>query len=346
MMEPAVLLYYTLKFVNNLTTVPRKTLIFNTLNGATIYSVNIDTTAVKKPLKFWGILTSLLLVTLLLISGYFSWQTRELTLEAQIQTDEIVTLTKKLQLANQKNLATEEEIQNLSDEYEELRADYRDERNKNEDFEDRIDDLAGTIGNLDKLVKTDKQLLQKYSKVFFLNENYIPESLEEIDRKYILSGRNDQHFHGRAIVFLENLLKDAARDDIDLKVVSAYRSFDEQAQLKGQFTQIYGTGANAFSADQGYSEHQLGTAVDLTINAVGGTFASFADTEAFAWLEDNAHKHGFILSYPQGNRFYVFEPWHWRFVGENLARDLHRDRVGFYDVEQREIDTYLISLFD
>ncbi|MBY0309785.1 M15 family metallopeptidase [Patescibacteria group bacterium] len=232
---------------------------------------------------------------------------------------------------------------------EELRETERDldrEQNRNEEFEDQLDDLAGTIGVLDKLSKTDKELLQKYSKVYFLNENYIPQRLTKIDDSYVLPGRKEQYFHASAWKFLKEMLDDAADDAIDLKVVSAYRSFDEQNELKGQYTQQYGTGANAFSADQGFSEHQLGTTLDLTTPAVGGPYTSFAATPAYTWLQENAHKYGFILSYPENNSFYVYEPWHWRFVGEDLARDLHAADVHFYDWEQRKIDEYLVSIFD
>jgi zinc D-Ala-D-Ala carboxypeptidase len=232
---------------------------------------------------------------------------------------------------------------------EELRETERElnrEQNRNEEFEDKLDDLAGTVGVLDKLSKTDKELLQKYSKVYFLNENYIPERLAQIPTSYILPGKKDQYFHASAWKYLKDMLDDAADDGIDLKVVSAYRSFDEQDELKGQYTQMYGSGANAFSADQGYSEHQLGTTLDLTVPSVGGAYTSFKDTEAYTWLNANAHKYGFILSYPEGNTFYVFEPWHWRFVGEDLARDLHSDNAHFYDWEQRKIDEYLVSVFD
>ena len=238
------------------------------------------------------------------------------------------------------------DLANIKDELEELADDYRDEKDRNEEFEGQIRHLAGTLGDLDKLAKTDKELLQKYSKVYFLNENYIPERLKKINDRYILDGKGDQYFHARAIDQLEDMLADARRADIDLKVVSAYGSFDEQTDLKGQYTQVYGTGANTFSADQGYSEHQLGTTIDLTVDSVGGTYASFADTEAYQWLLDNAHKYGFILSYPHDNTFYVFEPWHWRFVGEDLARELEKDKVDFYDLEQREIDKYLLTIFD
>jgi len=142
------------------------------------------------------------------------------------------------------------------------------------------------------------------------------------------------------------MLDRAKRAGHDIKVISAYRSFDTQTSLKGQYTQVYGSGANTFSADQGYSEHQLGTTVDLTDETTAGTFTSFAETDAYAWLLKNAHKYGFTLSYPEDNGFYVFEPWHWRFVGEDLAEDLYDDDAHFYDWEQREIDSYLIKIFD
>ena len=233
-----------------------------------------------------------------------------------------------------------------SEELEDIESDLRREKNKNDDFEDQIKEISGTIGVLDKLSKTDRELLQKYSRTYFLNENFIPMKLSEINKKYILEGRKDQYFHGDAIGFLTDMLDEAAKDGIDLKVISAYRSFDEQAELKGQFTQVYGAGSNTFSADQGYSEHQLGTAVDLTDKATGGTFLSFSQTEAFAWLEKNAHEYGFILSYPEGNTFYVYEPWHWRFVGRDLANDLRRKNTTFYEWDQRTIDEYLVTIFD
>ena len=119
--------------------------------------------------------------------------------------------------------------------------------------------------------------------------------LKEIDSRYILPGKKDQYFHGDAIDFLTDMLDEAADDGLDIKVVSAYRSFDEQIAVKGQHTLVYGSGANAFSADQGYSEHQLGTTVDLTNPTVAGAFTSFAATDEYEWLQKNAYKFGFIL---------------------------------------------------
>tara|TARA_B100000745_G_scaffold199304_1_gene131456 strand:- start:4749 stop:5576 length:828 start_codon:yes stop_codon:yes gene_type:complete len=249
----------------------------------------------------------------------------------------------QLQTENEKLSNT---LKNVAGDLEELEDNYRKEKDKNDEFDDKIREISKTVGVLNKLSKTDEELLQKYSKVYFLNENYIPSDITQIEDQYVLPGKDAAFFHGDALPFLENMIEDAARDDIDLSVISAYRSFDQQEALKGQYTTVYGSGANTFSADQGYSEHQLGTTVDLTDAATAGTYNSFADTKAYAWLLKNAYKHGFTLSYPEKNGYYIFEPWHWRFVGEDLAEYLYDNDLNFYDLEQREIDEYLISIFD
>ena len=74
--------------------------------------------------------------------------------------------------------------------------------------------------------------------------------------------------------------------------------------------------------------------------------AGFDKTPGYPWLQAHAHEHGFILSYPKGNGHFVFEPWHWRYVGVELATRLHEDGKYFYDLDQRLIDTYLISFND
>jgi D-alanyl-D-alanine carboxypeptidase len=200
---------------------------------------------------------------------------------------------------------------------------------------------------LEKLSKTDKELLQKYSRVYFLSDNYVPMSLENIDSRYLFDETKTLQFHTSALPFLERMLKRAGRDGVVLKIVSAYRSFGVQSSLKSGYLTTYGSGANQFSADQGYSEHQLGTTVDLTTDPVGTNLTvSFETTPAYTWLKDNAYRFGFILSYPRGNAYYQYEPWHWRFVGVELATELYDDEMNFSDLEQREIDTYLVKIFD
>ena len=188
--------------------------------------------------------------------------------------------------------------------------------------------------------------MQKYSKVYFLNEHYIPEKIVPIEKQYLYNETVTKSVHGKVEPYLNEMLEDALADGIKIWVSSSYRSFYEQASLKGAYTQTYGSGANTFSADQGYSEHQLGTTLDFTTEGIGGGLDGFQNTPAYTWLLNNAYKYGFTLSYPQGNAYYVFEPWHWRFVGEDLAEDLFDADKSFYDWDQREIDKYLIKIFD
>ncbi|HEY4487835.1 MAG TPA: M15 family metallopeptidase [Candidatus Paceibacterota bacterium] len=222
------------------------------------------------------------------------------------------------------------------------------EQEKARKLQTQFGTISDTVDVLDKLRTLDGQLLKKYSKVYFLNENYMPEELATIPKEFTYSDNREYTIHTDVLPFLINLLEDAKEEGVELFVNSAYRSFDEQAALKGQYSVVYGAGtANQFSADQGYSEHQLGTTIDfMTTGLNGQLLQSFDATPAYVWLQQNAYRFGFILSYPKGNAYYMYEPWHWRFVGQDLARTVHRDNKNFYDLDQRDIDTYLANIFD
>ncbi len=220
------------------------------------------------------------------------------------------------------------------------------ERARNDELGERVEKIANTVGILEKISQTDPELLQKYSKVYFLNEHYIPSDLIEIPSKYRLPEEKVMKIHTDIWKNLERLLEKADNAELDLKIISAYRSYGEQATLKTNYKVTYGYGANTFSADQGYSEHQLGTTVDFTTSSLGSNFTDFDKTKEFEWLTENAHKYGFVLSYPKNNVYYQYEPWHWRFVSLDLAGDLHRDQKYFYDLDQRKIDEYLAYFFD
>lgn len=214
-------------------------------------------------------------------------------------------------------------------------------------YQEKVGSVTNTIETLQKLSKTDPQLLQKYSKVFFLNEYYAPARLTEIPSAYKYSDTKVLKMHADVWPHLESLLSDAAKNGTRIYVESAYRSFNEQQALKGIYTTVYGaSSANQFSADQGYSEHQLGTTVDFITTGLGGQLDGFDGTAAYTWLKSNAYKYGFVLSYPENNKFYVFEPWHWRYVGVKLATYLYNQNMNFYDMDQRMIDEYLVNFFE
>lgn len=240
----------------------------------------------------------------------------------------------------------EQDLAITQDERDSFENKYRHEKSRMDALDSQISDIQDTADTLQKIEATDNELLMKYSKVYFLNENYAPESLSQIDSEYTYNPKEKYIFHADVLPFLKDMLRDAKDDGITLKVVSAYRSFAQQNSIKSAYTMVYGTGANQFSADQGYSEHQLGTTVDLTTDAIGATFTGFDQTAEYKWLVKNAYKYGFVISYPQGNAYYQYEPWHWRFVGRELARYLHNQNKNFYDLDQRVINEYKASFFD
>lgn len=115
---------------------------------------------------------------------------------------------------------------------------------------------------------------------------------------------------------------DAAKDNISLRIVSGFRSYDVQASLYESYCYERGReAADTFSARPGHSEHQSGLAMD--INSV---YDSFAFTDEAKWMEKNCHKYGFIIRYPKDKEAitgYKYESWHIRYIGKELAKKLY-----------------------
>jgi D-alanyl-D-alanine carboxypeptidase len=111
-------------------------------------------------------------------------------------------------------------------------------------------------------------------------------------------------------------------DRIRIAPVSGFRSIDYQARLIATKLQHGLTLKEilAVSALPGYSEHHLGTTVDLHAGDGRALETSFESTAAFRWLQGNAQRFGFHMSYPRDNRWGIaYEPWHWRYQSPALA---------------------------
>ena len=120
-----------------------------------------------------------------------------------------------------------------------------------------------------------------------------------------------------------NQMKNAASNDgLNIYVVSGFRSYNTQNTLYNNYVSRDGRdAADTYSARPGHSEHQSGLAAD--INMVDDSFEYTAEGK---WLNDNAYKYGFILRYPKGKTSetgYIFESWHYRYVGVDLATKLY-----------------------
>ena len=106
----------------------------------------------------------------------------------------------------------------------------------------------------------------------------------------------------------------AAADEIQLLIVSAYRSPEYQVEVIRRQLDSGKTIEDILTrvAAPGFSEHHSGCAIDLTTPGFEAVEEEFENSPAFEWLVANAAKHGFHLSYPRGNSFgVIYEPWHW-----------------------------------
>lgn len=126
---------------------------------------------------------------------------------------------------------------------------------------------------------------------------------------------------------LESMRAAMAAEGITLRMSSAYRSFARQQTIYNGFVAREGVaGADTHSARPGNSEHQTGLAVDLDDGTGCNLARCFADTAGGRWLAANSWKYGFILRYGDGWQpivGYTYEPWHFRYVGVDVATDMH-----------------------
>ena len=119
----------------------------------------------------------------------------------------------------------------------------------------------------------------------------------------------------------EDMRDAAAEEGIELWVQSGFRTYERQEELYNRYVNEHGSEyADDYSARPGYSEHQSGLSFD--VNEAG---TKFEETKEGEWIAAHAHEYGFIIRFPEGKeKFtgYEFEPWHLRYVGNELAGHL------------------------
>lgn len=111
------------------------------------------------------------------------------------------------------------------------------------------------------------------------------------------------------------LMHQAAKaDQINLQLVSAFRSVEYQADIirRKQARGLSNDAIYAVSAAPGFSEHHTGQALDLSTPNYAVLEEEFAESPAYAWLCEHAKRFGFVESFPADNiHGLVWEPWHW-----------------------------------
>lgn len=146
---------------------------------------------------------------------------------------------------------------------------------------------------------------------------------------------NGQKVDSRIYPYLQEMFDAARAEGIYPIVREGYRTEEEQQETLDEKIQSYinegytrsraEKTAKEWVALPGTSEHQLGIAVDINADK-----SKCSNDEVYAWLAENAYKYGFILRYPLGKQEITgtsYEPWHYRYVGEDIAREIYEREI-------------------
>ena len=163
-------------------------------------------------------------------------------------------------------------------------------------------------------------------------EDYIPTLVDLSTSISVKNSRVDQSCYEALLAMIADCNKECPK----VCVVSSYRTNDHQTNSYNRKVNYYkGLGyseedakeeAGTIIARPGTSEHQLGLAVDIIDTRLWELTEAQADLPAQKWLMENSWRYGFILRYPKGKidvTGIIYEPWHYRYVGEELAKELH-----------------------
>ena len=171
--------------------------------------------------------------------------------------------------------------------------------------------------------KGDLILVNKYH---ILSSDYEPEDLVQIESDYG-SGR----LREKAYEAYKKLCDKAREEGYPLRVVSSYRSY---AYQEGLYNKYLGRDSkenvDTYSARPGHSEHQTGMAIDVSLPGV--SLDDFGKTEAARWLNEHCMEYGFIVRYPKdkiGITGYIEEPWHIRYLGVDIAKDVYAKGITY-----------------
>lgn len=162
--------------------------------------------------------------------------------------------------------------------------------------------------------------------------NYEPADLVAPNVPLRYSGNETMRLQKTAATAVEQLFGAAKSQNINLMIASGYRSYSNQASVYSGYVRTLGQATtDRQSAKPGYSEHQTGFAVDVEPTSLACELQQcFGETKEGKWLTTNAYSYGFIIRYPNSKEEitgYDYEPWHLRFVGSQLAAELHSSGI-------------------
>jgi zinc D-Ala-D-Ala carboxypeptidase len=286
----------------------------------------------KKKLKTKNFLVFIIIIILIITSIIYGINKSKNNNTSSKESNKIENKDK---VNNTKELTELEKAKKDLDYYkDEYENDYKEYREKNKDLSIEKVITNVNIGlNYDyythtkatKNLNTNTILVNKYN---YLTEDYVPENLQTVDKKY--SSKTLQLVDYAKEAF-EELSEAAAKENYTVLAMSSYRSYQYQYNLYNRYVSTDGVeAADTYSARPGYSEHQTGLAVDVYNGKID--FTNFEKTKEYNWMQDNAYKFGFILRFPKDKVLetgYQYESWHYRYVGKEIAKYIHDNNLCF-----------------
>lgn len=199
-----------------------------------------------------------------------------------------------------------------------------------------IDDIVTRIElNLDKtyyedstVVKNPNDITVLTNKYLEIPEDYEPSDLVDMDDSYANNTYGQKKLRKEAYEKFVEMCEASRKDGVKFYAESAYRSYEYQEIIYKNY--LYENGqekTDKYAAKPGFSEHELGLAIDLaniwTITTKG---------EEYAWLTKNAYKYGYIIRYKEeweDITGYSAESWHIRYVGVETATKVYKKNMSY-----------------
>lgn len=178
----------------------------------------------------------------------------------------------------------------------------------------------------------DTDVTMLINKFYALPEGYVPADLVPLDKYDCVQGEDfscqdveqielRKEVYDAYIEFCDA----ASKENINIRAIAGYRSYDYQAGLWNYNASVYGEAyADEYYARPGQSEHNSGLCVDITFS--GYNYNEIENYDGYEWILNNAHKYGFILRYPKDKvdvTRYGYESWHFRYVGKEAAKVIY-----------------------
>ena len=188
-------------------------------------------------------------------------------------------------------------------------------------------------------VKTDtsKNELMLVNKYHYLDKEFVPNDVIDAPLSFSFS---DNKTTKLVLDKFREMALAADKENLTLIINSGYRDYDYQEKLYKKYEAKDGVEvADTYAARPGYSEHQTGLSLDII--TYGAKADNFEEFEEFKWLQDNAHKYGFILRYPKDKSYltgYDYESWHYRYVGVEVATEIKKLGITFDEYYAYYID--------